>query len=93
MVAIAIPGLAYHFLGLNEVAAFWSAYILTRALGASFADWMGTPRSIGGLDFGRGTVSVTLTLLIVGFVGYVSVTRLDARGAPAISTGLSRDSG
>lgn len=36
---IALPGLAYWLLGLNEIIAFWIAYVLTRPLGASFADW------------------------------------------------------
>ncbi|MCU1374731.1 MAG: hypothetical protein JWO68_2017, partial [Actinomycetia bacterium] len=42
--AIAVPALAYRFLGLDPVVAFWSAYILTRPVGASFADWLGKPR-------------------------------------------------
>jgi uncharacterized membrane-anchored protein len=74
---IAIPALAYRFVGLNEVTAFWFAYIVTRPLGASFADWMGTPRSIGGLDLGRGNVSIVLTVLIVGFVAYLQISRVD----------------
>jgi uncharacterized membrane-anchored protein len=78
-VAIAIPALAYWFVGLNEVAAFWFAYIITRPLGASFADWMGVPRNLGGLNLGRGTVSIGLTILIVLFVGYLSATRADVK--------------
>jgi uncharacterized membrane-anchored protein len=73
----AIPALSYRFAGLNGVVAFWSAYIVTRPLGASFADWAGTPHSLGGLDWGRGTVSVGLTLLIVVFVAYLAVARPD----------------
>ncbi len=34
-------------------------------------------RTLGGLNWGRGSVSVGLTILIVGLVGYLSVTRLD----------------
>ncbi len=78
VVAIAVPAFAYRFLGLNEVAAFWAAYILTRPLGASFADWMGVPHSLGGLNLGRGAVSIALTVIIVVFVGYLSITRVDA---------------
>ena len=37
----AVPALGYRFFGLNAIFAFWFAYILTRPLGASFADWMG----------------------------------------------------
>ncbi len=76
---IAIPALAYWLLGLNEIVAFWLAYILTRPLGASFADWMGKPHSAGGLGLGTGTVSLGLTILIIGFVSYLTVTRKDIK--------------
>ncbi len=61
----------------NAVIAFWLAYILTRPLGASFADWMGKAHSAGALGWGDGTVSLCLTLLIVVLVGYVTFTRND----------------
>jgi len=76
---IAVPALAYRFAGLNNVVAFWFAYIVTRPLGASFADWMGKPHSLGGLNMGSAEVAVLFTILIVGFVAYISVTRVDAR--------------
>jgi uncharacterized membrane-anchored protein len=71
---IAIPALAYRFVGLNGVAAFWAAYIVTRPLGASFADWMGTPHDVGGLNLGRGNVSLALAALIIGMVAWISHT-------------------
>jgi uncharacterized membrane-anchored protein len=61
----------------NAVLAFWLAYILTRPLGASFADWMGKAQSIGGLGWGDGTVALGLTVLIVAFVGYLSFSQRD----------------
>lgn len=78
-VAIAIPALAYWRLNLNAIFAFWLAYILTRPLGASFADWAGKSHSIGGLGLGDGHVSLALTALIIGFVGYLSITHKDVR--------------
>jgi uncharacterized membrane-anchored protein len=75
---IAVPALAFRFLNLNAILAFWSAYVLTRPLGASFADWMGKPHAVGGLAWGDGRVSFGLTVLIVGLVGYLTVTRRDA---------------
>ncbi|MGI8754205.1 MAG: COG4705 family protein [Acidimicrobiales bacterium] len=39
----ALPALAYWRAGMNAIFAFWFAYIATRPLGASFADWMGKP--------------------------------------------------
>ncbi|GAC1350839.1 MAG: membrane protein [Ktedonobacteraceae bacterium] len=79
-VLIAVPALAYWLLGLNEIFAFWLAYILTRPLGASFADWIGRSHKLGGLGLGTGAVSLCLTILIVGFVSYLSITRKDIKG-------------
>lgn len=79
-VFIAVPALAYWLFGLNEIFAFWLAYILTRPLGASFADWIGRSHNLGGLGLGTGSVSLGLTILIVGFVSYLTVTRKDMKG-------------
>lgn len=76
-VVISIPALAHWRLGMNPILAFWFAYIVTRPLGACFADWMAIPHSIGGLGHGYGSISAALTILIVGFVGYLAVTGKD----------------
>lgn len=72
-----ILGMEHRHQSRNAVFTFWLAYILTRPLGASFADWMGKPQSSGGLGWGDGTVSMILLILIVGFVGYLSVSKKD----------------
>ncbi len=72
------PGVAFRWLGLNAIAAFWFAYIITRPLGASFADWMGKPQAIGGLGYGDGPVALVLTILIIAFVGYLSLSHKDS---------------
>jgi uncharacterized membrane-anchored protein len=77
---IALPALAYWLLELNAIVAFWFAYIMTRPLGASLADWLGKPHSLRGLDLGDGPVSLVLALVIIGFVGYLTVTRIDIVG-------------
>lgn len=76
-VLIAIPAVAYRS-GLNEIVAFWWAYIITRPLGASFADWLAVPASQGGLNIGKGTVSIASWILILGFVAFLAVTRKDS---------------
>jgi len=58
----------------NAVLAFWLAYILTRPLGASFADWMGVSHARGGLAWGTGQVSLALLALIVCIVVYLTIT-------------------
>ncbi|MGW7573206.1 COG4705 family protein [Streptomyces sp. NPDC054765] len=74
---IAVPALSGRFLGLNAVAAFWWAYVLTRPLGASFADWMGVSTARGGLGWGTGPVTLALTVPIVLLVGYLAVSHKD----------------
>jgi uncharacterized membrane-anchored protein len=72
-VVIAVPFAAWRWWGLNPVAAFWFAYIVTRPLGASFADWMGVSRARGGLDWGTGPVSLVLAVIIAALVAVMAV--------------------
>lgn len=86
-VLMALPVLAYWYFGLNEILAFWSAYILTRPLGASLADWAGKDHNSGGLGLGRGKVSLILTLLIIIAVAYLTVTHKDTeQTVPSLSS-------
>ncbi|MGO9030042.1 MAG: hypothetical protein ACLQOZ_15620 [Acidimicrobiales bacterium] len=78
-VLIAVPAVGSWKFGMNEVLAFWFAYILTRPLGASFADWMAVSHVRGGLDLGPGLVSLALSALIVAFVAFLAITRKDVR--------------
>jgi uncharacterized membrane-anchored protein len=72
--AIAVPAVGWRY-GLNPVVAFWSAYVLTRPLGASFADWLGKSHALGGLGWGDEVVTGAATLVIALLVAYVAVTR------------------
>lgn len=65
---IAVPGLAHHRRVLAAVPAFWTAYVLTRPLGASFADWVAVPVGRGGLGLGTGTVGAVLLVVIAALV-------------------------
>jgi uncharacterized membrane-anchored protein len=65
---IMMPALGYRLTHLNGVVAFWWAYVLTRPLGASFADWFGVSHVRGGLNWGPGTVGLSLSALIALFV-------------------------
>ena len=81
-IAIVVPAVAWWRFRLGEVAAFWIAYVLTRPLGASFADWFGKPHHIGGgLGYGDGTVTLIALAAIAILVGYVAVTRRDIQPA------------
>jgi uncharacterized membrane-anchored protein len=78
-VLIAIPAVAHRWFGLNAIFAFWFAYIITRPLGASYADWVGVSHARGGLNWGSGGVSISLTLMIIAAVAILAMTR---EGAP-----------
>jgi uncharacterized membrane-anchored protein len=78
---IVIPALSYWLFGMNEIFSYWFAYVVTRPLGASFADWMGVPHNRGGLGIGTGWVSLGLTIIILGLVGYMAVTQKDVKTA------------
>ena len=76
----ALPTVAYWRFGLNSIVAFWFAYIMTRPLGASFADWMDTSRHVGGLALGQGPVAAGLAVVMVAFIAYLAITRIDVKG-------------
>lgn len=61
-------------LKISEIFTFWFAYVITRPLGASFADWFGKPIP-SGKGFGDGTVSIVLTALIVTCVVFMTINR------------------
>jgi uncharacterized membrane-anchored protein len=80
-VLFALPGVAFYAFRINAILAFWAAYVLTRPLGASFADWTGKDRNAGGLGWGDGPVAAVLALLIVVGVAYLTVSRSDQTDA------------
>src|SRR4051794_12329288 len=82
---IAVPAIAWWKLRLDPVVAFWAAYVVTRPLGASVADWLGKPRGQTGLGLGDGTVTGAALVLFVALVGYTAVARRDVQ-RPAAET-------
>ena len=78
---IAIPAIGYRLLRWDAVFSFWFAYVATRPLGASFADYLGKPKSAGGLGLGDGPVTLVLALAIFCLVAFLAVTHRDVQGA------------
>lgn len=76
-VIMLFPVVGWRFFQLNPVIAFWAAYVVTRPLGASVADWWGKPASRSGLGWGDGPVTTVAVLLIVALVAWVARTRQD----------------
>ena len=94
LVAFAAVAVAHWKFGLNPILAFWIAYVLTRPVGASFADYIAFPQSVGGLGVGHGPVALVLTVVIVILVAYLAVTRKDVENPrQAASAGAARHRG
>jgi uncharacterized membrane-anchored protein len=80
----ALPTIGYLVVKMNPILTFWTAYVLTRPFGASFADWAGKSRASSGLGIGTGEIAVILTVVIVTLVGYMAVAdrRYERRRPP-----------
>lgn len=89
-VVFAIPAIGFRLFSWNPIFSFWFAYILTRPLGASFADWTGKESSVGGLGWGDGPVAAVLFLLIVILVGYLQITHEDVDKSPLGRSAVNR---
>jgi len=84
---ILLPALAWWRFGLNSIAAFWMAYVVTRPLGASFSDYVSKPSNITGLGFGNGQTSVVLAVATFLLVSYLAIARPDIQRPRASTTG------
>ena len=92
-VVITIPAIGFWGFRLNSILAFWMAYVATRPLGASVADWLGKPRSVTGLGVGSGWVALVLTVAIACLVAFLTVTKRDVQRLEAIPPVVSEVAG
>jgi uncharacterized membrane-anchored protein len=85
--AIIVPAALYRLGHVNPVACFWVAHVLTRPVGASLADYLGKPTTVGGLNCGSGPVALVLSAAIVVVVARRAhqVARHDGRRPPVPS--------
>src|SRR5262245_52885826 len=74
---IALITIAWRYLSLNAILAFWSAYVLTRPLGASIGDYLSQPKADGGLGLGTTTTSLLFLSAIAVVVAYLTKTKKD----------------
>jgi uncharacterized membrane-anchored protein len=63
-VALAIVAAAYYWTNISRVTLFWTAFILTRPLGATVGDFLDKPINDGGLALSRPLASAA----IAGFI-------------------------
>jgi uncharacterized membrane-anchored protein len=64
--ALAVLALAYFFTRISRTLLFWSAFILTRPLGATVGDLLDKPVAHGGFALSRYTASEILAIFMVG---------------------------
>ena len=63
--ALLLVGALYYFTQVSRVFLFWTAFILTRPLGATVGDFFDKPIAKGGLDVSRPVASLILVVVIV----------------------------
>jgi uncharacterized membrane-anchored protein len=56
---------AYFFTKISHVLLFWTAFILTRPLGATLGDLLTKPTADGGLNLSRITSSLSIAIFMV----------------------------
>ena len=64
--ALAMVAAAYYWTSMSRVTLFWTAFILTRPLGATMGDFLDKPVHDGGLALSRPLASVILAIFILG---------------------------
>ena len=62
---LAVIVAAYYFTSVSRTALFWSAFILTRPLGATVGDFLDKPMANGGLEISRLYASLLLAALMI----------------------------
>jgi len=63
--ALAVLAALYWWTQVSRVALFWSAFILTRPLGATVGDFLDKPIAKGGLELSRVSATAVLATVIV----------------------------
>jgi uncharacterized membrane-anchored protein len=66
--ALAVVAALYFWTNTSRVTLFWTAFILTRPLGATVGDFLDKPLEQGGLNLSRPLASAILAVIIVMLV-------------------------
>ena len=68
---LAVIGGLYLWTNVSRVLLFWSAFILTRPLGATVGDFLDKPVSHGGLALNRPLASAVIAVFIIGCLSFL----------------------
>jgi uncharacterized membrane-anchored protein len=63
---LAVVAAAYCWTNVSRVTLFWTAFILTRPLGATVGDFLDKPIDHGGLALSRPLASAVIAAFILG---------------------------
>ena len=66
--ALALVAAAYYRTKLSHVMLFWTAFILTRPLGATIGDYLDKPIAKGGLDISRPVASAIIGIIVIACI-------------------------
>jgi uncharacterized membrane-anchored protein len=88
-----IPFAGWKLMHWNTVFAFWFAYVLTRPIGASFADYLSKGHDISGANFGDWQSALLLTAVVVALVAYTAKARYDIQPELHATAGSSELAG
>ena len=64
--ALAVVAAGYYWTNISRVTLFWTAFILTRPLGATVGDFLDKPLKNGGLALSRPIASAVIAAFILG---------------------------
>jgi uncharacterized membrane-anchored protein len=69
--ALALVAAAYYRTRISHVTLFWTAFILTRPLGATVGDFLDKPLDHGGLALSRPLASAVIGVLIIACILFI----------------------
>ena len=67
-IALGVVAAAYYWTNISRTLHFWTAFILTRPLGAVVGDFLDKPVDAGGLALSRFFASAALLVFIVACI-------------------------
>jgi uncharacterized membrane-anchored protein len=83
---IGLIAIAWRFLNLNEVLAFWMVYVLTRPLGASTGDFLSQDKVDGGLELGTTVTSFVFLGAILALVIGMTIAQRRKKSTAEVAT-------
>ena len=68
---LVVVAAGYFFTNISRTLLFWSAFILTRPLGATLGDFLDKPLANGGLAIGRFYASLVLAAVMIAIILFI----------------------